>query len=158
MRSLARGPPFSYEIEAPDLWAQMPQDRRERRGELDSEICVIDDEHFFIKGNLWIPVLDGDQEFNWTVWVSVGKADFDRSIELWEAPNRELEPAYGCSLANELSLYPGSLGLEAQLITLGVGERPSIQLEPTEHPLAVEQREGIPLKRVQQIAELMLHC
>lgn len=38
-----------------------------------------------------------------------------------------------------------------------VGTRPHIVLEPTEHPLAVEQQTGITIERVQQIAGLVLH-
>src|SRR5579862_5479566 len=38
-----------------------------------------------------------------------------------------------------------------------VGRRPRIELEPTDHPLAVEQRNGITWERVQQIAGLVLH-
>jgi hypothetical protein len=30
-------------------------------------------------------------------------------------------------------------------------------LEPTEHPLAVEQREGVTMARVREIAEMLLH-
>ena len=33
------------------------------------------------------------------------------------------------------------------------GIRPYIELEPTDHPLAVEFREGITMERVQEIAE-----
>jgi hypothetical protein len=35
--------------------------------------------------------------------------------------------------------------------------RPFIELEPTEHPLAVEQREGIPRARVATIAAFVMH-
>jgi hypothetical protein len=35
--------------------------------------------------------------------------------------------------------------------------RPLVELEPTDHPLAVEQRTGITLGRVQEIAETLLH-
>jgi hypothetical protein len=38
-----------------------------------------------------------------------------------------------------------------------VGQRPLVELEPTEHPLAVEQRQGISMQRVQAIAEALLH-
>jgi hypothetical protein len=31
------------------------------------------------------------------------------------------------------------------------------ELEPTDHPLAVEQREGITIQRVREFAELLLH-
>ena len=38
-----------------------------------------------------------------------------------------------------------------------VGVRPTIELEPTDHPLAIEQRTGITLAHVQAIAEQLLH-
>ena len=38
-----------------------------------------------------------------------------------------------------------------------VGQCPWVELEPTDHPLALEQREGITLARVQEIAEKILH-
>jgi hypothetical protein len=38
-----------------------------------------------------------------------------------------------------------------------VGERPTITLEATDHPLSLEQRHGITMARVQQIAEAALH-
>jgi hypothetical protein len=38
-----------------------------------------------------------------------------------------------------------------------VGERPSIWLEETDHQLAKEQRNGISMHRVQQIAKASLH-
>jgi hypothetical protein len=38
-----------------------------------------------------------------------------------------------------------------------LGERPSVELEPTSHPLAVEQRNGITVARVHEIAETLLH-
>jgi hypothetical protein len=34
----------------------------------------------------------------------------------------------------------------------GGGNRPSIELEPTDHALAIEQRQGISIKRVEEIA------
>jgi hypothetical protein len=151
------GPPYSYEIEAPDLWSGMTKQRREKRGELSSDLCTIDDEYFFIKGNLWIPVVDAEKVFNWTVWVSLSKEDFDRSVEIWDFAGREKEPGYSGRLSNELPLYPSSLNLTAIVHTLGVGERPSIQLEPTNHSLALEQSLGITMKRVQQIAEQVIH-
>jgi hypothetical protein len=41
--------------------------------------------------------------------------------------------------------------------TQPIGSRPLIELEPTDHPLAIEQRQGITLARVQEIAGLLLH-
>jgi hypothetical protein len=35
--------------------------------------------------------------------------------------------------------------------------RPFIELEPTDHPLAVEQREGISVERVAELYALVVH-
>jgi len=51
---------------------------------------------------------------------------------------------------------PG-LQLRVRVYTQAVGTRPLIELEPTGRPLAVEQRTGIRLARVQEIAETLLH-
>jgi hypothetical protein len=54
-------------------------------------------------------------------------------------------------------LYPETLNLKTNVYTQPVGVRPFIELEPTDHPLAIEQRTGISWERVQEIAELVLH-
>ncbi|WP_373283869.1 DUF2199 domain-containing protein [Nocardia exalbida] len=47
--------------------------------------------------------------------------------------------------------------LEDQAHSQPVGVRPTVELEPADHPLAVEQRTGITLARVQAIAERLRH-
>jgi hypothetical protein len=85
------------------------------------------------------------------VWVSVSKESFVRILELWDAPVVEKElPKFGW-LCNNVSSYPPTLNLKTQLHLRGSRARPSIELEPTEHPLAIEQRRGISVKRVEEI-------
>lgn len=47
--------------------------------------------------------------------------------------------------------------LKARVHTRPVGKRPYIELEQTDHPLAIEQRDGITMQRVREIAEMVLH-
>jgi hypothetical protein len=47
--------------------------------------------------------------------------------------------------------------MKTMLHTRALGLRPLIELEPTDHPLAVEQRSGVRLARVREIAERMYH-
>ena len=54
-------------------------------------------------------------------------------------------------------LYPATLHLKTHVHTRAVGQRPLIELEATEHPLAVEQRNGITMERVREIAAALLH-
>jgi hypothetical protein len=152
------GLPLSYGSEAPAFWSdELAGDARSVLGE---EQCVIHGEHFFVRARIVIPVADADAdtEFDWGVWVSLSEANFGRTTELWNTPGREQEPPYFGWLSTEIPIYqPGTVGLKTHVHTQPVGHRPRVELEPTDHPLAVEQRTGITLARVQQIAEALLH-
>jgi hypothetical protein len=52
---------------------------------------------------------------------------------------------------------PSTLNLKTNVHTQPVGLRPLVELEPTDHPLAVEQRDGITVARVQEFAERLLN-
>jgi hypothetical protein len=150
--------PVSYAARAPDLWYAIPEEERGYRCLISADQCVIDGQQFFLAGCINIPIVGRKRSFSWAVWVSLAQADFDRASELWETPGRESEPPYAGRLSTELPAYPSStLNLKAQLRTRPVGFRPYVELEPSDHPLAVEQRDGISWRRVQEIAELVLH-
>jgi hypothetical protein len=142
--------PLDFACKAPDHWFDIPEAERDRRGKLDSDLCKID-EHVFVRGCLEIPVLGHDDCFVWGVWVSVSETSFERVLDLWDAPVIENEPPKFGWLCNELSLYPTTLHLKTQVHLRAGGSRPFIELEPTDHPLAIEQRQGIPIQRVEQI-------
>ena len=144
--------PLDFTCKAPDHWFQIPESERQHRGKLDSDVCVIDGKDIFVRGCLEIPIVGQDDCFMWGVWVSVTKASFARILELWDAPIIEKEPPKFGWLCNNISLYPTTLNLKTHLHLRGDGSRPSIELEPTDHPLAIEQRQGISIRRVEEIA------
>lgn len=135
----------------------MSKSEREAQGDLTSDQCVINDEHFFIRGQILIPVLDGHGPFVWLAWVSLSKNSFMRTCELWETEGREAEPPYFGWLQSALPYEPSTLSLKTHVQTMPVGQRPTIVLESTDHPLSHEQRDGITLARVRKIAEACLH-
>jgi hypothetical protein len=148
--------PLSYAIDAPVYWTGEEANRQDCV--LDQEYCIIRGEHFFIRGNVDIPVVDSGDTFQWTVWVSLSGPNMQRTFDLWETAGRESEPPYFGWFATDLPLYePTTVELKANVHTQPVGTRPRIKLEPTGHPLAVEQRDGITTARVQEIAERLLH-
>jgi hypothetical protein len=116
----------------------------------------IDDEHFFVLGRLEIPIIDRAEPFRWLVWVSLSEKNFDRMSEIWETAGRAREPPYFGWLSTSLAGYPETVNLKTHVHTRPVGERPYIELEPTDHPLAIEQRDGITIGQVQKIAESIL--
>lgn len=150
------GLPLAYGSAAPAYWHEDLAD--DEPSVLEDEICVIQAQHHFVRARLVIPVVDADEDFEWGVWVSLSRDNFSRMAELWSAPGREREPAYFGWLSTELPAYPvATLNLKTHVHTEPAGNRPHVVLEPTDHPLAVEQRTGITLDRVRQIAESLTH-
>ncbi len=149
--------PMSLGSPAPALWYSIPQSERERRAVLSSDQCIVDGEHYFILGQLVLPVLDGPQPFVWLAWVSLSERNFLRASELWKSPGRESEPPYFGWLQSALPYEPSTLGLKTHVLTQPVGTRPLIELEATEHALSIEQHRGITLTRVQSIVERAIH-
>ncbi|MGC5019239.1 DUF2199 domain-containing protein [Micromonospora sp. DT47] len=149
--------PLSYRTRAPAFWSE--QLAEDDRSELTSDLCVIRGEHFFVEGNIEIPLSDAEGTFTWGVWVSLSAANFGRTTELWETPGRESEGPHFGWLSTELPVYGVStIELKTHVHTRPVGEKPFIEVEPTDHPLAVEQRTGMTMARVRQIAEQLQHA
>jgi hypothetical protein len=90
-------------------------------------------------------------------WVSLSKKNFQRMFELWHDPKLLSEPPYFGWLSNSIDPYPETLNLKTSVSSRVITQRPFIALEATAHPLAVEQRNGISIDRVQEMAELRLH-
>jgi hypothetical protein len=153
--------PFAYATPAPAYWFSIPEDERESRAILGGEQCEVDDQFFFVRAQIEIPVHDAPEHlpdhFEWGVWVSLSRASYERMIELWDQPGREAEPPYFGWLQTRLPYEPSTLNLKTMIHTRPVGLRPLVELEPTDHPLAVEQRAGITFARVREIATRMLH-
>ena len=151
------GPPLFWHFEAPASWSSLSLEEQEAMGQLSSDQCIINEEDYFVHGLVEIPILGSDEVFAWGVWVSLSKANFDRACDLWEDENRISEPPYFGWLCNSVPGYPDSLHLKTRVHTRALGQRPFVELEPTDHPLAVEQRDGITWDRVREIAEMMYH-
>jgi hypothetical protein len=147
-------PSFSWDYPANYLY--IPIEEREQRCELSSDWCIIDREQFFIRGSLEIPVIDSSEPFVWGAWVSLSERNFKRYLELYEEQGREQEEPFFGWLCSMPSGYP-ERDIKTMVYLRPVPNRPYIELEPTDHPLSIEQREGITLERVQQILEELIH-
>ncbi|MGW2424239.1 DUF2199 domain-containing protein [Streptomyces sp. NPDC001709] len=147
---------MNYSAEAPAVWD--PAFAGADDCMLSSDQCVIRRQHYFVKGLIEIPVIGSDVVFSWGVWVSLSRENFSQAVDLWDRPGREAEKPYFGWLTTDLPVYSTTtLNLKTHVHTRPVGERPCVELEPTDHPLAVEQRMGITLDRVREIAAAVLH-
>src|SRR5690242_8159721 len=62
------------------------------RVHLTRDICVVDDEAFFIRGNIELPIVGTEKSFAWGVWCSLSKESFGRVLDRWDEP----EPDEAC--------------------------------------------------------------
>ncbi|SFJ77627.1 hypothetical protein SAMN02799624_05942 [Paenibacillus sp. UNC496MF] len=143
--------PMSYGYMAPAYYFFAEPKERESRFELSEELCVMDNEHYFIRGCVEMPINGMDEVFIWGVWVSLSETNYWKVKEHGN-DSALIDPMFGW-FSTQLPSYPETLNLKAKVIHRADGLRPFIELEPTDHPFAVEQRDGISIERVQQIAE-----
>ena len=91
--------------------------------------------------------------FTYLVWSSLSASNYQRARTLSGVADREHEPPYFGWMNSALPGYPNTVSLKVYVHTQRVGERPLVELEPTEHPLAIEQREGITWTRVHELVD-----
>ena len=148
-------PSFGWEWPLPYLF--VPEAERAHRVDLGPDYCVIDEKEFYVRGCLDIPVHGHEEPFSWGAWVSLGRDSFLHYAELHDDVAREAGARFVGWLSSAIPGYPADEPLKAALHVRPWPARPFIELEPTAHPLSVEQREGITQARVQEIAEQVMH-
>jgi hypothetical protein len=137
----------------PDQWWGVPEEERDERIKLTPDTCIIDD-NYFIRGVIEIPLLNSDERFGFGVWVSQKKENFRTYLN--NRNSSEIGPFFGW-LCTHLAYYEeDTFFLKTKAHFRGNGLRPYIELEPTEHPLAVAQRQGISLDTAWEIVHFYL--
>lgn len=126
---------------------------RATRAVLTEDTCVINNEDFFIRGVLKIPLIDSDGYLGYGVWVSQSEENFYSYVA---SPNStEIGPYFGW-FCSDISEFAPTLSLKSRAHFQGEGLRPLIELAPDSHPLAVAQQEGITLARAWEIVHQYL--
>ena len=124
---------------------------------LSSDTCAIAEDRFG-RGVIEIPLRDRGDVFCDGVWVTLSRAHFARFLDLYEAEDREQTEQWFGWQCNKLPGYPDTLLLKTNLHLQPYPTRPRIELAPSAHPLAIEQRDGITMARWQEIIELNTHA
>lgn len=147
----------SFGCHAPLSYYNIPEMERAGRCDLGNDDCVIDKQQYFVRGCIEIPVQGETEPFSWGVWVALSEANFLLWLKYFEEEKRsQVGPFFGW-LNAWLKPYPDTIGLKTMVHLRDNGIRPYIELEPTVHPLAIEQRAGITVERVAELYSLMMH-
>ena len=148
--------PLCFGIEAP--WrALVPESEFAQRVDLTPDQCVVDEQHFFIRGHIEIPIHDYSESLAFSVWSSLSEHSFLHMSERWEAPDRASDPPYFGWLSSPIAVYPSTIHLKLSVQPRAPGLTPLFTVKPTEHPLARDQHNGISIERWHQIAHALLH-
>lgn len=147
----------TFGAHAPLSYYEVPEHERATRCDLSSDACVIDGKLFFIRGCIDIAVHGEAEPFSWGVWVSLSETSFREWITLFDKPQRSGTKPYFGWLNAWLKPYPDTMNLKTMVHLRDTGIRPYLELEATDHPLAVEQRQGISVERVADIYSIMMH-
>lgn len=120
---------------------------------LTEDLCIIEDRDFFVHGVIEVPVHDYEHEFGWGVWVSHKKENFEIYRAHYDCA--QIGPFFGW-LCTEIDYFREStLNLKTMAHYQGEGLRPRIALAESQHPLYLQQRDGISLAEAWKIVH---HC
>jgi hypothetical protein len=130
-------------ISAPAIWFDAIEAEPARDLELTSDTCRWRDEGFFVRCIRTRPFSKREGGMEFGVWSSRSQESLFRSMTQFENPERTgLGWKFG-GFSNRRPGYPDTENLKRHVDPREPGLRPAIELEPTEHPLAAQQREGI---------------
>ncbi|HEU4477625.1 MAG TPA: DUF2199 domain-containing protein [Pyrinomonadaceae bacterium] len=121
---------------------------------LNEDVCILDGEYYFIRGNIHLPIIGTTETFNWGVWGSLSHENFEKFLATVDDPNRaELPPMFSW-LSSSIDEYPDTVNIKMFAHIQEPPLRPTFELEPTDHPLSQEYHHGITPERVK---EIMIH-
>jgi hypothetical protein len=133
----------AWAFKRPDHWLTLSEADR-ARGQANDDLCKTPDGHFFVRCILLLPLVDGPEDtFEFGVWSTLSEQNFGRYVDTFDDKDQsKLGPMFGY-LANEIRQFPGSAYLHANIHPQDGGDRPIMELEPTDHSLARAQAKGI---------------
>jgi hypothetical protein len=118
---------------------------------LNEDYCAIDDEYFFVRGQIRLPIIGTAEDFCWGVWGSLSRENFKIILKSEEDEKRADLPSMFSWLSTRIAEYPETLSLKMDMRVQEGGLRPYFELERTDHPLSQEQHTGITPERVKEI-------
>ncbi|MFN2511622.1 MAG: DUF2199 domain-containing protein [Pyrinomonadaceae bacterium] len=118
---------------------------------LGEDFCAIEDQDFFVRGNIHLPIIGSADTFRWGVWGSLSRENFETLLRMVDDAKRvELPPMFSW-LSTQIDGYPDTLSLKMYAHIQEPDWRPTFELERTDHPLSQEYHNGITAERVKEI-------
>jgi hypothetical protein len=144
---------WDSEIDASTRWSILPSGAVEKPSKsfLDEDYCAINDENFFVRGLIHLPIIGSAETLCWGVWGSLSRQNFEALLKADQSEERVDLPPMFSWLSTRISEYPDTLSLKMHAHIQEPGMRPHFELEPSDHPLSQEFHHGITPERVKEI-------
>jgi hypothetical protein len=132
----------------PDAIFDLDAETREERALVSSDLCVLDDERFFIRCVLEVAIADHTDLFAYGIWAEVTARDFNRYSVYYNTDAPANASEFDGHIANRLPHTVETRGLSCSIaLSNEEGMRPAITVDDDAHPLFAEQEDGIALDR-----------
>lgn len=118
---------------------------------LDDDYCAVNDEYFFVRGLIHLPIIGTAENLCWGVWGSLSRQNFEALLKADQTAERVDLPPMFSWLNTWISGYPDTRSLKMHAHIQEPGKRPHFELEPSDHPLAQEFHHGITPESVKEI-------
>jgi hypothetical protein len=149
-------PPLCFGAEAP--WrALVPESEFNQRVDLTPDQCVVDEKAFFVRGHIEIPIHDHAEPLSFAVWSSLSEESFLHMSDHWDLPARADDPPYFGWLSSSIPAYPQTINLKLSVQSRAPGLVPLFSVEPSDHPLSIDQQRGISVRRWHELVHSLLH-
>lgn len=155
-----RGSP-SFGYEKPPAYFAIPEAERADRIKIDADTCEINDDEFYIRALLEIPVEGADEPFSWGAWVSQSAESFERYMQTYNQ-DQGGEGSFGWLTVTMPGYVRTEAGEDWEHLACDVkwqaqGQRPLIEPHECDHPLYHDAVNGISWDRAIELARLVMH-
>jgi hypothetical protein len=134
----------------PDPYFSVPESERAVRIKGDTDTCVIDEQAFYIRGVILMPIIGTSDHFGLGVWVSQKRENFITYLENYDTP--DIGPFFGW-LSNSIPFYElDTWAIKTMAHFQGNNQRPLIEPERSDHPLYLDYSKGITQEHAWSIA------
>ncbi|WP_295752410.1 DUF2199 domain-containing protein [Undibacterium sp.] len=139
----------------PDEIAALEEPDINERCKFNDDIYVLDEQRFFIRCTLPLPVHESADHYAIGAWAEIGQTDFTRIWDLWEDENQSNLPAICGTLANKVPLTMGSINCAIEVKLTGPTTRPEIKVLDELCSLYKEQTFGVTAHRASEYSGLV---
>jgi len=144
----------AIESPKPEKVLEIPDAELEQRVKEIQNSFILDDEVFFLRGDIFIYKENIDQAFfNWSVWASIALEDFKSKAE---ALKQRKNVEFNGELETQLPFYEKTRGLKVKVIVNINYDYAVIKVEE-ESKIKTDQSKPVSEERIIEIMQMMYH-